>query len=93
VSSLLRIRAARLYLVGQAFSMLGDSALLLAAAIWVEELTGSDGAAGLTAASGIGLLVGERTDQAKAIGRRPRSGSRGVSRARRSPTASSSSGT
>lgn len=44
----LRIRAARLYLVGQAFSMLGDSALLLAAAIWVKELTGSDGAAGLT---------------------------------------------
>jgi MFS family permease len=44
----MRIRDARLYLVGQAFSMLGDSALLIAAAIWVKELTGSNGAAGLT---------------------------------------------
>lgn len=46
--ALMRIRDARLYLVGQAFSMLGDSALLIAAAIWVKELTGSNGAAGLT---------------------------------------------
>ncbi|HEY0374239.1 MAG TPA: MFS transporter, partial [Amnibacterium sp.] len=46
--ALMRIRNARLYLVGQAFSMLGDSALLIAAAIWVKQLTGSNGAAGLT---------------------------------------------
>jgi hypothetical protein len=47
----------------------------------------------VTAGAGLGLLRGERRDQAKTIGRTPRSGSSGVSRARRSPTASSSSGT
>jgi MFS family permease len=44
---LLGIRDARLYVAGQAFSIAGDSALWLAAAIWVKTLTGSNGAAGL----------------------------------------------
>ncbi|HEY3715287.1 MAG TPA: MFS transporter [Jatrophihabitantaceae bacterium] len=41
-------RQARLYLGGQLFSLFGDTVLLLAMAIWVKELTGSTGAAGLT---------------------------------------------
>src|SRR5689334_18663724 len=44
---LLAIRDARLYLLGQTFSMLGDSALWLAMGVWVKTLTGSNGAAGL----------------------------------------------
>jgi MFS family permease len=44
---LLRIRDARVYLAGQACSLFGDSALLLVLAIWVRELTGSSGRAGL----------------------------------------------
>jgi MFS family permease len=47
VRRLLAIRDARLYLVGQTFSMLGDSALWLAMGVWVKTLTGSNGAAGL----------------------------------------------
>lgn len=43
----LAIRDARLYLGGQALSMLGDSALLLVLGIWAKELTGSSAAAGL----------------------------------------------
>ncbi|SBT47885.1 MFS transporter [Micromonospora auratinigra] len=39
---------ARRYLTGQTLSLLGDSAMWLACGIWVKELTGSDGAAGLT---------------------------------------------
>jgi MFS family permease len=44
---LLAIRDARLYLGGQTLSILGDSALWLAMAIWVKTLTGSSSAAGL----------------------------------------------
>ena len=44
---LLAIRDARIYLIGQTFSMLGDSALWLAMGIWVKTLTHSNGAAGL----------------------------------------------
>ncbi len=44
---LLRLRDARLYLVGQTLSLLGDSALYLALGIWVKTLTGSNAAAGL----------------------------------------------
>jgi MFS family permease len=39
---------ARRYLAGQSLSILGDSALWLAMAIWVQELTGSNADAGLT---------------------------------------------
>ena len=45
---LLALREARLYLAGQSFSLLGDLALSLAMGVWVKELTGSSGAAGLT---------------------------------------------
>lgn len=45
---LLAIRDVRVYLVGQVFSMLGDSALWLAMGVWIKDLTNSDGAAGLT---------------------------------------------
>ncbi len=45
---LLADRNARLYLSGQILSTFGDSALLLAAAIWIKALTGSSAAAGLT---------------------------------------------
>ena len=41
-------RDARIYIAGQGFSVIGDSALWLAMAIWVKILTGSNGAAGLT---------------------------------------------
>lgn len=44
---LLAIRDTRIYLIGQAFSLLGDSALWLAMGIWVKTMTGSNGAAGL----------------------------------------------
>jgi MFS family permease len=44
---LLRIRNARVYLLGDVVSTLGDSALWLAMAIWIKELTGSSAAAGL----------------------------------------------
>ena len=39
-------RNARRYIIGQCFSLFGDTALFLAMAIWVKELTGSNGAAG-----------------------------------------------
>jgi MFS family permease len=45
---LLALRDARLYLAGQGLSLLGDLALSLAMGVWVKELTGSSGAAGLT---------------------------------------------
>jgi MFS family permease len=45
---LLADRRARRYLVGQTLSLVGDSSLWLACGIWVKDLTGSDGAAGLT---------------------------------------------
>jgi MFS family permease len=41
-------RNARWYLTGQTFSLFGDTALWLAMGIWVKELTGSSGDAGLT---------------------------------------------
>ncbi|SHN32897.1 MFS transporter [Cryptosporangium aurantiacum] len=48
LAALLRRTDFRLLFAGQALSMFGDSALLLVLAIWVKELTGSNGAAGLT---------------------------------------------
>src|SRR5256885_3252518 len=39
------VRNARIYLVGLAASLIGDSAMTLAAAIWVKSLTGSSAAA------------------------------------------------
>ena len=44
---LLGRRDARRYLGGQALSMFGDRALWLAMGVWVKELTGSSGAAGV----------------------------------------------
>jgi MFS family permease len=44
---LLGHRDARLFLVGQSLSLLGDTALWLALGLWVKELTGSSSAAGL----------------------------------------------
>jgi MFS family permease len=44
---LLRIRNARIYLLGDVVSTFGDSALWLAMAIWMKELTGSSARAGL----------------------------------------------
>jgi Na+/melibiose symporter-like transporter len=46
--SILADRRARLYLLGQAFSALGDAALWLAMGLWVKMLTGSLSAAGIT---------------------------------------------
>ncbi|HEY2519797.1 MAG TPA: MFS transporter [Streptosporangiaceae bacterium] len=43
-------RNARLYLIGLATSMLGDSAMSLVAGIWVKSLTGSSSLAGLVSA-------------------------------------------
>lgn len=48
LAELLRRADFRLLFAGQALSMFGDSAMLLVLAIWVKELTGSNGAAGLT---------------------------------------------
>lgn len=45
---LLADRQARRYLTGQTLSLVGDSSMWLACGIWVKELTGSNGAAGLT---------------------------------------------
>ena len=42
-----RIPAARLFLLADFVSSLGDSALWLAMAIWIKEVTGSSAAAGL----------------------------------------------
>ncbi len=44
---LLRNRNARRYLIGQSFSLFGDTAMFLAMGIWVKVLTGSNGEAGL----------------------------------------------
>ena len=46
--ALLRDRNGRRYLIGQLLSVFGDTALWLAAGIWVKSLTGSNAAAGLT---------------------------------------------
>jgi MFS family permease len=45
---LMALRDARLYLAGQALSLLGDLSLSLAMGVWVKQLTASSGAAGLT---------------------------------------------
>jgi MFS family permease len=44
---LLRIRDARVFLLGAAVSMLGDTAMFLVLGIWAKDLTGSNSAAGL----------------------------------------------
>lgn len=44
---LLGIRDARVFLIGQAASSFGDSALWLAVAVWIKALTGSSARAGL----------------------------------------------
>jgi MFS family permease len=46
--ALLADRNGRRYLIGQLLSVFGDTAMWLAAAIWVKTLTGSNAAAGLT---------------------------------------------
>lgn len=45
--TILRIRNARVYLLGDVVSTLGDNALWLAMAIWIKEMTGSSAWAGL----------------------------------------------
>jgi MFS family permease len=68
VRSLIRIRNARIYLLGDVVSTLGDSALWLALAIWVKELTGSSSRAGLlifcyaigSLASPVGGVIADR---------------------------------
>ncbi|MGO9197401.1 MAG: MFS transporter [Acidimicrobiales bacterium] len=47
MKELLKQKNARIYLAGQSFSLLGDTSLWLALGIWVKELTGSAGQAGL----------------------------------------------
>ena len=46
--ALLTHQAARRYLIAQSISALGDSAMWLACAIWIKDLTGSSSAAGMT---------------------------------------------
>ncbi|MGW4115104.1 MFS transporter [Actinosynnema sp. NPDC004786] len=43
----LRVRDIRLYVIGLTLSLFGDSVFLVVAGIWVKDLTGSDGAAGM----------------------------------------------
>ncbi|MFJ6671223.1 MFS transporter [Actinosynnema sp. NPDC091369] len=43
----LRVRDIRLYMIGLTLSLFGDSVFLVVAGIWVKDLTGSDGAAGM----------------------------------------------
>jgi len=45
---LAKTRDARVYLIGQSFSLFGDTAMFLALGIWVKELTHSNADAGLT---------------------------------------------
>ena len=55
---LLRNRNARRYLIGQSFSLFGDTAMFLALGIWVKVLTKSNGDAGLVFfAFGIAALL------------------------------------
>jgi MFS family permease len=70
---LLAVPAARTYLIGQTFSLLGDSALWLATGIWVKTLTGSNAAAGMvffcfTVPAMLGPLAGVLVDRVR---RRP----------------------
>jgi MFS family permease len=68
VRKLIRIRNARIYLLGDVVSSMGDSALWLAMAIWLKELTGSSSRAGLVVfcyaigglASPVGGVVADR---------------------------------
>jgi MFS family permease len=48
LARLARDRRTRIYLGGQIVSIFGDTALFLSAAVWVRQLTGSDGAAAST---------------------------------------------
>jgi MFS family permease len=73
VRRLLAIREARLYLVGQTLSLVGDTSLWLAVGIWAKSLTGSSGAAGLgffafTLPQLLGPLAGVLVDRVR---RRP----------------------
>ncbi|HEY5437963.1 MAG TPA: hypothetical protein VIJ99_03605, partial [Acidimicrobiales bacterium] len=45
---LAKSRDARVYLIGQSFSLFGDASMFLALGIWVKELTHSNADAGLT---------------------------------------------
>ena len=45
--SLMKSRDARVYLIGQSFSLFGDTAMFLALGIWTKELTHSNAQAGL----------------------------------------------
>lgn len=70
MGSLLRHPQARLWVIGQAFSGLGDSALWLALAIWVKTLTGSSSDAGLvmfffSAAALVSPALGVYVDRAR----------------------------
>jgi MFS family permease len=71
--NLFRHRDARLYLLGQALSSVGDNALWLAMGIWVKILTGSNSAAGLVFfAFGAGALLAPATGVlADRVRRRP----------------------
>ncbi|MGI5237433.1 MFS transporter [Dactylosporangium sp. CA-139066] len=65
---LLALPAARIYLIGQVVSLLGDLTLWLATGIWVKSLTGSNAAAGLvffcfTAPALLGPLAGALVDR------------------------------
>jgi MFS family permease len=48
VRKLFNLRDARVYLIGQGFSLFGDTSLFLALGIWTKELTHSNADAGLT---------------------------------------------
>jgi MFS family permease len=48
VRQLAKSRDARIYLIGQSFSLFGDNAMFLALGIWVKELTHSNAQAGIT---------------------------------------------
>lgn len=70
MTSVLRDRVVRLYLIGQSLSSLGDSALWLALAIWVKTLTGSSTDAGLvmfffSAAALAGPVLGTVVDRVR----------------------------
>ncbi|TDP89883.1 MFS transporter [Labedaea rhizosphaerae] len=70
MTSVLRDRVVRLYLIGQSLSSLGDSALWLALAIWVKTLTGSSASAGLvmfffSAAALAGPVLGAVVDRVR----------------------------
>jgi MFS family permease len=73
VRELLKNRNARRYLIGQSFSLFGDTAMFLAMGIWVKVLSGSNGEAGLVffafgAAALLSPLAGMAVDR---LPRRP----------------------